>query len=334
MCWYVGPHLPRFSLPAHSRFCLSFFCLSLSPFLQSFTPNLPFCFFSIENWRELLQLGCGCIDRFRIVFTWCGVEDEFGSHFEVRVFRFKYNLLSWRSTGSSWLSTEEADWVLLICSNTELVVPMGIQLKCRGCGWWCGYRWWCGWGGGIAVDNEDDDDTEYCPPEEGESDAYSSADDEYNSDNDNEESDEQAASNDNEVTPASYEGSKEFIRALKNYTIYHGFSLRYLRSGEKKVEVICKGTCYRTRAHARELIRESIDEQYHLQPVYADELNRAYKNNTFDLALERWAADQLVRFKRMYVCFDSLKMGFLEGCRPVIGVDGCFLKSKMGGGSF
>ncbi|PKI64550.1 hypothetical protein CRG98_014982 [Punica granatum] len=38
---------------------------------------------------------------------------------------------------------------------------------------------------GIVVDNEDD--TEYYPPKEEDSDAYSNADDEYNSDNDNEE---------------------------------------------------------------------------------------------------------------------------------------------------
>ncbi|PKI72795.1 hypothetical protein CRG98_006775 [Punica granatum] len=91
-----------------------------------------------------------------------------------------------------------------------------------------------------------------------------------------EESDEQAASDDNEVTPHNsadegecsrsskrlnvfnpkcdmastkfqvglcFTGPKKFIRALKDYAIYHGFSLRFLRSGEKKVEVVCKANC-------------------------------------------------------------------------------------------
>ncbi|PKI35899.1 hypothetical protein CRG98_043709 [Punica granatum] len=135
--------------------------------------------------------------------------------------------------------------------------------------------------GGIVVDNEDEDededDTVYYPPEEEESDAYSSADDEYNSDNNNEEfleghilritqgnkqsemqvdeeraishqgeeSDKQVVYNDNEVTPhnSADEGPKEFIRAMKDYAIYHGFSLCFLRSGEKKVEVVCKANC-------------------------------------------------------------------------------------------
>ncbi|XP_070017886.1 uncharacterized protein [Nicotiana sylvestris] len=31
-------------------------------------------------------------------------------------------------------------------------------------------------------------------------------------------------------------------------------------------------------------------------------------------------------FKYFYVCFDALKKGWLEGCRKIIGFDGCFLK--------
>ena len=31
-------------------------------------------------------------------------------------------------------------------------------------------------------------------------------------------------------------------------------------------------------------------------------------------------------FERMYVCLDACKRGFLAGCRPLIGIDGCHLK--------
>ncbi|KAK9266742.1 hypothetical protein L1049_025364 [Liquidambar formosana] len=31
-------------------------------------------------------------------------------------------------------------------------------------------------------------------------------------------------------------------------------------------------------------------------------------------------------FKRLYICFDACGRGFVAGCRPFIGVDGCFLK--------
>ncbi|KAK8644530.1 hypothetical protein V6N13_123835 [Hibiscus sabdariffa] len=37
--------------------------------------------------------------------------------------------------------------------------------------------------------------------------------------------------------------------------------------------------------------------------------------------------DNNVIFHMMYVCFDALKKGWREGCRPFIGVDGCFMKN-------
>ncbi|WOL10473.1 hypothetical protein Cni_G19230 [Canna indica] len=36
-------------------------------------------------------------------------------------------------------------------------------------------------------------------------------------------------------------------------------------------------------------------------------------------------------FKRFYVCLDALKTGFKAACRPIICIDGCFLKGPYGG---
>ncbi|KAJ4843215.1 hypothetical protein Tsubulata_029702 [Turnera subulata] len=36
-------------------------------------------------------------------------------------------------------------------------------------------------------------------------------------------------------------------------------------------------------------------------------------------------------FKRLYICFHALKVGFKTGCRRIIWVDGCFLKRYVGG---
>ncbi|KAK4397521.1 hypothetical protein Sango_1588700 [Sesamum angolense] len=36
-------------------------------------------------------------------------------------------------------------------------------------------------------------------------------------------------------------------------------------------------------------------------------------------------------FDKMYVCLSALKNGFLGGCRPIICLDGCFLKTCYGG---
>lgn len=38
-----------------------------------------------------------------------------------------------------------------------------------------------------------------------------------------------------------------------------------------------------------------------------------------------------MRFKRFYMCLGPLKEGFMHGCRPIIGLDGCHLKGPFGG---
>ncbi|KAL0378335.1 UNVERIFIED_CONTAM: hypothetical protein Sradi_3139000 [Sesamum radiatum] len=45
-------------------------------------------------------------------------------------------------------------------------------------------------------------------------------------------------------------------------------------------------------------------------------------------AIHSHAAEE---FSKFYVCFDALRRGFLSGCRPLIGVDGCHLKGPYGG---
>ena len=37
------------------------------------------------------------------------------------------------------------------------------------------------------------------------------------------------------------------------------------------------------------------------------------------------------KFKRMYVRFNAQNVGFLGGCKPFIGLDGCHIKHRFGG---
>ena len=37
------------------------------------------------------------------------------------------------------------------------------------------------------------------------------------------------------------------------------------------------------------------------------------------------------KFKRMYIRYNAQKVGFLGGCRPFIGLDGCHLKGSFSG---
>ena len=36
------------------------------------------------------------------------------------------------------------------------------------------------------------------------------------------------------------------------------------------------------------------------------------------------------KFKRMYIRYNAQKLGFLGGCRPFVGLDGCHLKGRFG----
>ncbi|KAL8459223.1 hypothetical protein ACS0TY_036629 [Phlomoides rotata] len=68
------------------------------------------------------------------------------------------------------------------------------------------------------------------------------------------------------------------------------------------------------------------DLQYTKLWAYAEELRKTNPGSSIILG----TTDDN-RFDRFYVCWNAMKRGFLGGCRPIVGVDGCFLKSKYGG---
>ena len=45
----------------------------------------------------------------------------------------------------------------------------------------------------------------------------------------------------------------------------------------------------------------------------------------------RQSQDALPIFQKMYICLTAVRVGFLDGCRRLIGLDGCFLKRLMKG---
>ena len=67
-------------------------------------------------------------------------------------------------------------------------------------------------------------------------------------------------------------------------------------------------------------------QQFNLLWDYAREVRRSNPGSTFYVSL-----DNEERFKKCYFSFDACKRGFLEGCRPVICLDGFHIKTKFGG---
>lgn len=62
---------------------------------------------------------------------------------------------------------------------------------------------------------------------------------------------------------------------------------------------------------------------------YALELMRSNPGSSVHVALDPDENEHV--FQRFYVCLDACRRGFLDGCRRVIGFDGCFLKGVVKG---
>nr|CAD1834514.1 unnamed protein product [Ananas comosus var. bracteatus] len=80
----------------------------------------------------------------------------------------------------------------------------------------------------------------------------------------------------------------------------------------------------------RQAIREySIKNRYNIKLVKneKDKVRAVKKSNPGSTLFIK--CDNL-QFKMLYVCLDACKRGFLAGCRPIISLDGCFLKSQHG----
>ena len=110
---------------------------------------------------------------------------------------------------------------------------------------------------------------------------------------------------------------------------------------EKYVENISAGKASRAREKAQEFVDGSYVKQYNQLWDYCAELRRSspgstvlMKTHTFnegELAAEMDLKGGLPYFKRLYICWSRCKQGFKVGCRPIIGLDACHLKTKIGG---
>ncbi|XP_031095038.1 uncharacterized protein LOC115999322 [Ipomoea triloba] len=64
---------------------------------------------------------------------------------------------------------------------------------------------------------------------------------------------------------------------------------------------------------------------------YAQECLNSNPGSTIKIKTSRVVENAPCTFQRIYVCFGALKRGFAQGCRKVVGLDGCFLKGKLKG---
>lgn len=81
---------------------------------------------------------------------------------------------------------------------------------------------------------------------------------------------------------------------------------------------------------ARKLVEGNEAEQYAKLWDYAHELMKSNPGSTVKMDTVAVSEEER-QFQRIYICLDACKRGFKAGCRPLIGLDGCFLKGYYGG---
>jgi hypothetical protein len=90
---------------------------------------------------------------------------------------------------------------------------------------------------------------------------------------------------------------------------------------------LSRSKAYRTKQYAMVLIEGSYLEQYRRVRDYHEELMRTNPGTTAKVDVH--VPGQ--QFQRLYVCLDGCKKGFLDDCRPIIGLDTCHLKGAVVG---
>lgn len=98
---------------------------------------------------------------------------------------------------------------------------------------------------------------------------------------------------------------------------------------EYKVE-ISKTKSYNARAIALSLIEGDRALQCRQVWDYRAEILRTHPNSTVEIVHENFRENGgQPRFQRLYMCLGSLKGGWKEHCRLVIGADGCHVKGTF-----
>ncbi|CAA0806673.1 Unknown protein, partial [Striga hermonthica] len=87
-----------------------------------------------------------------------------------------------------------------------------------------------------------------------------------------------------------------------------------------------KWKLYRGKWRALEMLRGSVVGHYASLRSYMAELLRVDRDGRFEFLL-----GEETTFRGFYVGFSALRKGFISGCRPILGFDGCFLKTFIGG---
>ena len=88
---------------------------------------------------------------------------------------------------------------------------------------------------------------------------------------------------------------------------------------------------YRAKRKAREFILSDERLQYGKLRDYAEMIRVTNVGSKVILQTKITKPNTQPKFKRIYVRYNTQKVGFLGGCKPFVGLDGYHLKGKFSG---
>ncbi|XP_075665367.1 uncharacterized protein LOC142635032 [Castanea sativa] len=115
-------------------------------------------------------------------------------------------------------------------------------------------------------------------------------------------------------------------KSFKNSQATSQHQLMLLRGS---LRILAKLQSGRSKRKAKDLINGDEQLQYGILRDYAQMINTIDKGSRVILQTEIVDETSQPKFKRMYVRFNAQNVGFLGGCRPFVGLNGCHIKHRF-----
>ncbi|PNX78018.1 hypothetical protein L195_g033991, partial [Trifolium pratense] len=135
-----------------------------------------------------------------------------------------------------------------------------------------------------------------------------------------------------------FETLEQFKKAVRDYTIYHAREIKWIKNDKVRCRAVCKAEdCGWQILCSWSKLTNSFQVKT-FAPIH--NCCRGFVNSQAKTTSNRGTTAKInvtpvlegpPQFKRFYVCLDASKRGFKAGCRPFIGLDGCFLTGYYGG---
>ncbi|XP_072054375.1 uncharacterized protein [Arachis hypogaea] len=121
----------------------------------------------------------------------------------------------------------------------------------------------------------------------------------------------------------------KLVKKLRKYlNLKHGEAATYFK---RRCDLdLNKSSLTRALTDARNVVYGDVAAQYLRLRDYAETLLKSNPGSTIKIGVSPQLDSDPI-FEKIYVCLDGCKKGFKAGCRPLIGLDGAFLKTQFGG---